>query len=346
MPRTTTSQIPYWDAQPNAYREHWVEGNNSASRPVFVARDDWDDFRRDMLGFSQIVGAKQNFDKMGPLPGNAPARILRQLPEAHPVYPWMYAQELELTDIVGEMTAAPDDDLPEFDADASVFCNVTYKPVKWRVGSDEDVLRNQWPAKGTTLGEPAGELRRFVWRRSKQAVEALKLPGTFLAFDQFQPGAQTGTPNFGPGGDTAGAENATKHVTHDTLYYQWMYVPAIDGLFPRQLQANIDSVVGKVNDAVFDGTYAPGTLLCYPPEKEEIRTALGDVCFNINFALEYRYNDGNGWNTKYRMTGQNGARESGFYKIHIVGSTDRLYLTADFGNLFRVGTPPATRPGV
>ena len=245
-----------------------------------------------MVGFAALVGNS----------------IIRSIPEVHPKYDWLYAQQCDQVPVV---LGIPSDDA---NIDMISYVNntgqaryrVTYRALPYKVRADD--------AAETT------ELYRYVERRWKPSVESLVTRGQF----KWVTGPSAGEVLWEP----------LSILQPSAVYeYVWHQVPiASDILLPSTLQTNINAALGTINNASFDSArFTARQLLCVAPEITLTQAANGDYTYRITYPLMYREN---GWHKVYQPSTAGGA----YREITETGTTlDRsIYATSNFDNLFKI----------
>jgi hypothetical protein len=297
------------------YKEKWTTGANEITRVVHCAWEDSDLFKQDCLGWCE----------------NNAGDLERHLPEQHPFYPNMWCVAADLVEGIGTPVIDEDEGFFDFwdlgpedinpavrlltDPDAPPPSGrakfvLTYRRLPYAVLSDDDV---------------DSEFDRFVERRKSYAIENLPLPGTVFKFQDDN--------------TSAGLEKLPYRLPSNALIYTWRSVPADGLLLPKVLDDAIESCLGAVNNAEFDGRYATGTLLCDAPEVEPIEMANGGRGFDIHFKFIYR---SQGWNSKWRpgriVSGT--FKPAGFYPIVTADTAaNPPYPAVDFTTLFSLNEP-------
>lgn len=287
------------------YREVWEEDNLVCTRTFDVPWSRRKDFVDEMVGFSRNLT-----DPADPTKG----KLTRLVPDQHPEYPWLYAVSAEMFSGVGAYGKNEAGSLIAFyDAttkkEGFARTRVTYRALDYRVASDSAVAESA-----------IGERIRYISRFYTYSAENLKLPGSaFRWVTAPQDSIQEPPPKLFP----------TKEIT-----LVWHEVPDVP-------EANIESTIGKVNDASFTDQpnsgrlYEAGTLLFLAPDIKRYRTVTGRVAHRISYKFLFR---ATGHNKLYRRsTGQ-------FEDVSRDGTTattagNRIYDSADFSLLFTQPTP-------
>lgn len=305
MPTTTTFEVSWEELS----RLEFSFGTDEAqaSRYGIVAATSFRSFRRGMLGYSKIDAD----------------RIKRYLPERHPHFEGLYAQQIEFV----EPMAVPD----QLGDGASLSFNelavrINYKTLPYMPRHDEAVMDSTWGRQ---------EWQRYVVRREDFSVESIILPKAALTWQ----------------GDTTSLPEPGAFVTPaGTAIWTWFQVPATlednnAWVLPSGLRTNWGTVIGKINSATFLG-YPPKTLLCLAPSYVPVVQPDGTWAFNVNFQCAIR---GRQDVTGYDATPGVPSPEPNWDRLYRPGSTPgwyrvvrkdditkSIYETADFRKLFKV----------
>lgn len=150
---TANRKIEY-EEYARAYTEHYSADSQLSSRILAVAWDSREQFREDMLGWSENVGGV----------------LTRNPPERHPENPRLFCTECQMQQNEGEHSQnAAQKGMPKYD---KAVYQCTYRAVPYRVIGDDE-MDEDLPT----------ELDRFVIRKKLFGFEMQKLPGIDLVFD-------------------------------------------------------------------------------------------------------------------------------------------------------------------
>lgn len=293
---------------PTGYREQWSEGGAEVTRTLRCAWSDRYKFVLDLLGYTNV-----DPDENG--------KMIRQIPEQHPFYTWMYAVSANLRGYLG--VAGQDSfgvmQVDAKSADGSTAVDGSFSGTGYAV-YDVTYRMPEYQIKKDT--ERTTELDRFVIRDYKYSIENLRLPGQGFAWGAL---ADTGS----PAGTAIPSSIATKAIPQpttkpfptSTLIYTWLQVPQI---YPSKLSA----ALGKVNSTAFDtssGNFSAETLLFNSVEIRRVRHANSTYYWQLAYQFIYR---ATGWNKLYSRVGED------FYKVTKASGAGGIYDTYEFANLF------------
>lgn len=211
--------------------------------------------------------------------------------------------------------------MPGVFSDGAATLRVTYRRKPFIIRNDTQQAANN-PAGGANN---QGELGRYVERVPQYAIQGIPL------FNIVQQGQQlkfTDDQTIVPEAGVMLIPTASwKYIWHDVPFYP---------------SAAILACQGMINAAPFDGLsgwpqFPTGTLLAQSPEIRMARNAAGQPSFTISWTLDYRPAGGLGWNAFPKLNGKFQTATFGGGPPAADGS-NLVFKTADFGQLFAVGT--------
>ncbi|MEY2872950.1 MAG: hypothetical protein RLZZ373_321 [Pseudomonadota bacterium] len=305
--------------QVNGVSIAWEESNyhgasirpdaHSATRHAQINGGLFKEFAQAMCGWSVYDSTNHVFNRF--------------LPEPHPTYDWMVVREVEF---VREL-AVPTDGGPlgsiKYD---TIECAVNYEAVPG-VQYLEDFVK---PAGMTHEGW------RYLMFDEQFALAARIIPRGQLVL----------TANPGPGTVILPEPGVAMEAT-STWTIKFLQVPAVvnsSGVptLPGSLEANINSVVGHVNNATFLGR-PPRTLFCCAPKRELKMMSNGLLCFDLTFTLEVRGNSdttgiANGTGSELMAWDRMRFTDGLFYRVYRKdqAQTVSIYREATFTDLFKL----------
>lgn len=319
--------IPYIELA-EGYQERFSPEQQESTRICCCKWDQRFAFVADMVGYCKYIP--------GVSVAGVTTNLSRAIPELHPEINFMYCTSCELIEGIGvqpqpvnysDIAKALTGTIGYPAVSATPNNNIAYNLAKYRcryealpyaVYSDASA-----PADPLGIGDVLGEKSRFVQRVPEISADNLKLPGGQLQF---------------PSGQTINEPGALPVPTME-LTYIWHQVPVVPWTAIRQ-------AMGKVNNAVFDPTYAnvgAQTILCNAPIIWLGRTATGDWNYKITYKFSYRPNYANdgvteqGWNYFYRRNVGGVLTNPGGYDGPVADKNDATKLafkTFDFNQLF------------
>jgi hypothetical protein len=211
--RTLRNNIKYWER--NSFSAHFGENVGEVTRLLIC---DWYD------SYQLLT------DLMGEHILDADKKVRRHLPEAHPSFTSVWANDATFAYDIGPPTR--DDVLQCIVFDYAAWF-VKYVSVAYDLYEDSAIDDSLKP--GFT-GTPTGELLRYVIRTEQTSVEGFALPGGWFRFADNQPVPEGGhLPSY-----------------TETLTWEWLWLPA--------KPTGYYDIMSCVNEDTFDGK-APGTLL-------------------------------------------------------------------------------------
>lgn len=336
-PYTTTGRngVTYWVLP--EIQERWSPDGVELIRRLRCHWSDRQNFAEDLLGYHVWDQSSATFQ--------------RSLPEEDFDYTDHFAVDMHLVeaqawlgeDVLGDPHYYQDDQAgndPSGKTDGFAVYDVTFKPLMYDVIDDGDV---------------SSELQRFVERDEKNSSESLRLPGQTFQWgnlnDTGQPPGQGVPAGLMANGSTSPgatiAEPTTRLVGISTLQYRWHLVPGrkVGNLYvlPRK---NIQAGISCVNSTNFDAGFGPvlsGGQWVFPPETllfesmeaRRVRSAGGQILFEVTYNFVYR---ATGWNKALRRDPGNVASPPlDYFKIIVKGSSgnEGPYQTYEFANLFK-----------
>jgi hypothetical protein len=214
----------------------------SSQKATMTIQCDWDvlpTLVANILGFPVASGAAGTAANSG---------LRRQLPWSFPIFPHLRA--VEISNIQGYKPLGkqsyPGGDHNKW---SRVKLVVLFEAVPYDVKSEQQI----------GLGGTMLEYKRYTEKTITPAVEFLQKPGQQYQFINSTTGLTNGT-KFG--------QSVQRRLEKLYITYKWRDVPmggAGGGIIKTssQLPENLLSIVGRVNDAAFDG-YPTGTLLGLP----------------------------------------------------------------------------------
>lgn len=225
--------------------------------------------------------------------GGGPVIIRAPLPYRHPHKDWLYCTQCDLQGGIGYVDEETSNKSIKFGTPTTLTGlaspNQTATPIavwsaQWNY-LGYDVETDEF--KSTRAGN-GKELVRFVSRKVKSSLESLPIPGTEWKW------TADGNPIHEP---------TTVLLAMKELEYTWWHVP-----FPYR-ESTWDDLLGKVNNATFDGRGRSNTGLSYPSyaigttyfanyeQGDPFTDPFGNICCHTTFFFLYRRQ---GWNNFYR----------------------------------------------
>ena len=312
------SGIQYWEDVEAGYSEAAdMEGNTTATRTLYCTWADRKEFRRAMLGWSQIGFG-----------GGGTLVLRRALPQPHPDMLKMYCTKCDLIRGAGVPQYQHDSGLIAYYAattpagnlggrpDGKAYFRVEYTMLPFDVKKDTEIAGD--------------ETLRYIDRSETFSVESITLPGKCFQFATFT------IPNL----PRTIPEGLPKLVFGGQYMMKWMQIPSENNRLPIGLRRNIKKCTNHLNLTAFEG-YDIGTLLCFAPQIERKRNITGIDVFDITYLFGVKEKEDftiadqvGGWNTVYRRDLPTGP---GYDRVEAVADTDRsIYLYADFAALFNL----------
>lgn len=309
--------------------EEWSHGGSKAIMPVDVSWSSRKTLMRDVMGYPWLDGTT----------------LRRRVPMRHPYMDWLFCVGGSLvnqwnsrssTDPAWVFDASEDNLDPDVNitksghaqyGDARIILNFQSLPYAVRGDGyiDEEIAG----------GDNGAELKRFVERKQNLTVESASFgPGAWVWEGTAVPAAQS------PPQKLFGSREMT---------YIWHQVPGSSGLMNSTLDANISALLGKINNAEWDG-HPAGTMLfagvkvdTAPMELGWTRRANGGdgTVLNISYRFVKRDNGDVGGGARAGHNYFWRPSSAAFERIETSnGSGQYVYDSDDFSYLFRFAAIP------
>jgi hypothetical protein len=320
LPVTTRTGISY-EVDTFDYRERWTPGANSTvvlCRVPFNTSFDW---ITDMVGRAHVVSSVGG------------KRLRRDLPEQNPYDRRQYCTRVEQVDQGG------DPDGGTLVVGSGSFAVPTYADVehgwpvvKWcryRCTFEAFPFQMRTDAQVDNATAGAAELYRYVMRVQRPTPREQQIPaGAFQTIDDAVEGNRIKLMQTG-----------FKTIVFSDVTYTWVRVPV--GAFLRNTHK--DSLLGKINDAVFDTGTAPGDVidgggyawptgtLLYTGYDDSNRYYDANEDWVVDVVFNFRFRQ-IGWNRYLNNEGKP-------VEVSLTGTSagEKPYGVGDFNTLFTVG---------
>lgn len=191
----------------------------------------------------------------------APYRLHRENPQAHPVFPWLYANDISFQPLSPKANTDLDPVHPKVESPfysgeyvayyEKAIATVRFRSFRCRFLDD------------TVIASNADEWKRNVFVDLEPRIQALSADGiSQMHYDE----TGAGGPSLGPPATSFGApiavlQSMTGFVIN-WLNVPWEYLSTSQNYF---YPTKIMNCVGKLNDSLFLGDFNTGTCLMQPP---------------------------------------------------------------------------------